>query len=490
MKTILSLKAICLCFIWFLSVDAVQAHKDKTWQPKALNVHDSTFVPDYTLRISASDIQINCETRHSVVLNGTSPGPTLRLKQNQIVWIRVYNDMPDTNSTIHWHGLSQRVAPFSDGTPQASQWPIPPGHFFDYEIYPDKAGTFMYHSHVGFQAVSCYGALIVEEATKPVYQYDEELVILIADYFNQTDKPIEQGLMADPFVWSGGTNAILFNGQSGTAIGSGAKDQSCQPMPLQVKPDTTYRVRLICATAISFVTIGLEGHDNLTIIEADGTDSKPYSTDHIQMGSGQRYSLLLRTKSAADCKSANKYSYWLRYENREEVDSSMAGYGLFEYNVPGIASAQLAALPASPPMNLPTQVTDWTEYALSPFNPSLQPFPTKADRTLHIKVEQKGIAVNGKVVSRLEWAQNGDVWKEEKIDVPYMVQFYKEGASAFPDWDLAIANNGWDPRNLAFPAKTGEVIDIIWESNNSPTGGFEVSIPCPQTNLPPCHAAF
>jgi L-ascorbate oxidase len=49
-------------------------------------------------------------------------------------WVRVYNDLPDKNTTIHFHGFSQFTTPFSDGTPLASQWPIPPGHFFDYEF--------------------------------------------------------------------------------------------------------------------------------------------------------------------------------------------------------------------------------------------------------------------------------------------------------------------------------------------------------------------
>lgn len=52
---------------------------------------------------------------------------------------------------MHWHGISMALqfpcsvdlmgcivgqygSPFSDGTPQASQWPIPPGKYFDYEF--------------------------------------------------------------------------------------------------------------------------------------------------------------------------------------------------------------------------------------------------------------------------------------------------------------------------------------------------------------------
>jgi FtsP/CotA-like multicopper oxidase with cupredoxin domain len=63
----------------------------------------------------------------------------------------------------------------------ASQWPIAPGHFFDYEVRPEVgyAGTYFYHSHVGFQAVTAGGALIVESAQPSPYQYDEERIIAL-----------------------------------------------------------------------------------------------------------------------------------------------------------------------------------------------------------------------------------------------------------------------------------------------------------------------
>jgi len=70
------------------------------------------------------------------------------------------------NITQHWHGLTMATAPFSDGTPQAAQWPIPPGHFFDYELHVPvgMAGTYFYHSHVGWQATSATGPLIVSNS--------------------------------------------------------------------------------------------------------------------------------------------------------------------------------------------------------------------------------------------------------------------------------------------------------------------------------------
>lgn len=63
-------------------------------------VHDQTFTPDYVLEATLEDIKVNCKSRQSVVFNGTFPGPTLHLKEEQTVWIRVYNRVPDQNLTV------------------------------------------------------------------------------------------------------------------------------------------------------------------------------------------------------------------------------------------------------------------------------------------------------------------------------------------------------------------------------------------------------
>jgi len=88
---------------------------------------------------------------------------------------RVYNEATSDNLTMHWHGISQYGSPFADGTPYASQWPIPAGKYFDYEFQfeDDLDGTLYisllltrsrfswYHSHIGTQTLTCHGALIV-----------------------------------------------------------------------------------------------------------------------------------------------------------------------------------------------------------------------------------------------------------------------------------------------------------------------------------------
>lgn len=79
-------------------------------------------------------------------------------------------------------------------------------HFFDYELRPQigEAGTYFYHSHVGFQAVSASGPLIVEEADGQIpYDYDEDRMLFLSELFNNTDAMVEQGITAPltQFLW-------------------------------------------------------------------------------------------------------------------------------------------------------------------------------------------------------------------------------------------------------------------------------------------------
>lgn len=306
--------------------------------------------------------------------------------------------------------MSQRTSPFSDGTPAVSQWPIAPGEFFDYAITPEAgdAGTYFYHSHVGFQASTAQGVIIVEDADPSAYHYDQDVSLLIQDYFEKDDSTIGQGLVANPFKWSGEPYSIQINGFSGNSSFSNATDASCTPYVLNVAPDTTYRLRLISNTALSLVTLGIEDHDNLTIIEADGQYTKPWKTDHVQLGSGQRFSVLLKTRSRAELEEANKTSYWIRYENRDRP-TNVSGYALLQYNVnsPNSGPTLPDKLPDHPPITLPRNVTNWAEYALEALRPT-EAFPALSEvtRTVYITMRQVmrvGSYTHGTINGTLQW---------------------------------------------------------------------------------------
>lgn len=409
--------------------------------------HDSSFVPDHVLRITYENVSIACQSRPSVLVNGLTPGPALRLQPGKVSWIRVYNDMDQYNLTMHWHGLSQRTAIFSDGTPQAAQWPIAPKHFFDYEVAPqeDDAGTYFYHSHVGFQAVSCNGPLIVEDAGPPPYAYDEEQVIQLTDYFTRTDDSIEMGLTADPFVWSGETNAVLINGV-GVADGETAGTGECKLPRINVQPGKTYRFRFIGSTALSMVQVGFVGHSNLTIVAADGRYTKPYAVDFLQLSTGQRFDIIFQAKASSELDGQSEYLVQLETKDRPSV---YLGYGVLGYSN---TTTNITTGPSKPPLTLSNATYDWLEYALEPLQPNN--FPTADEVTRHVVIHGRQFLTDTDI-----WRLNGLQWNEStpSAHTPYLVNIYEKGEAAMPDYDAALKNNGWDPKTYTWPAKIGEV---------------------------------
>src|SRR4051812_11652849 len=56
------------------------------------------------LRIAHSALRVDGRAGHAVTINGTVPGPLLRLKEGQHVRLSVTNDLAEDTS-IHWHGM-------------------------------------------------------------------------------------------------------------------------------------------------------------------------------------------------------------------------------------------------------------------------------------------------------------------------------------------------------------------------------------------------
>ena len=283
-------------------------------------------------------------------------------------------EMTASDTYQHWHGLTQRTAPFSDGSP-VSQWPIAPKRCFDYEIHPEfeDAGTYFYHSHIGFQAISAAGPLIIDDFGIPPFEYDEERIVFLQDYFNKTDETMEHGLVATPFVWTGETNAVLLNG-IGVAIGETAGQGNCQLPVIDVEPGKTYRMRFVGATAISMVSFGIEGHSKLDVIEADGHYTKPYTTDHMMLSSGQRFDALLKTKTIEEL--GNQTDYIIQFETKDRP-AIYTGFGILRYpsNGPKITSAPTVA-----PLTLTNATYDFLEYALEPLVPNNFPHASEVTR--------------------------------------------------------------------------------------------------------------
>jgi L-ascorbate oxidase len=403
------------------------------------------------------------------------------------------------------------MAPFSDGSPQAAQWPIPPGHFFDYEVETQlgDSGTYFFHSHSGMQAISACGALIVDDCDYPPYDYDEEIVLQFSDYSPRNDGNGNSGGRTR------NSDAILLNGRGirdgDTADGS----DSCSLAVIDVKPDTTYRLRFIGATGLSHLVIGIEDHTELTVISVDGGQyTQPHPVEYIQLGSGQRFDVLMTTKSAEDIEADGKDTYYIQFETLDR-STVLRGYAAIKYETsssakvrrqpqgPGQALGQVQGQgrgqgqglqggqgqqlsrpqerqgkgaasdddsdvlqwPSDPPIDLPDDNHDWLEYSLEPLWPEPIPCPTLDEVTRRVVIDAQ-LLISGNSDDTV-WRLAGLSWGEDDMAVPLLVDIYQRGQDAIPDYDTAMDNYGWDPTTKSFPVRLGEVLEVVIQNTGA-----------------------
>ncbi|MCP3733433.1 copper resistance system multicopper oxidase [Sphingomonas sp. RP10(2022)] len=271
---------------------------------------------DIALTVAHRMMTIDGKPSHAIGINGTVPGPLIRLKQGQNVRLAVTNTL-DEDTSIHWHGL---LLPFQmDGVPGISFPGIPARTTFTYDFPVIQAGTYWYHSHSGLQEqMGHYGPIVIDpEGADPV-QADREHVIVLSDhsplhphaifrrlklqggYFNyqkQTfagllagrDQPLKERLMwggmrMDPTDVSdvtGATYSYLVNGH-------GPADN----WTALFAPGERVRLRIVNASAMTNFNVRIPGL-TLTVVQADGQNVKPVAVDELQIAVAETYDVLV-----------------------------------------------------------------------------------------------------------------------------------------------------------------------------------------------------
>lgn len=258
---------------------------------------------------------------HAVTVNGTLPGPVIRLKEGQTVKLAVTNTL-DEDSSIHWHGI---LLPFQmDGVPGISFPGIKPGQTFTFEFPVRQAGTYWYHSHSNMQeAMGMYGAIVIDPAGPDPVTYDREHVIVLADwsfthphtmlrklkamggYYNMNrqtlggllsgkDQPLKDrvmwgGMIMDPTDISdvgGSTYHYLINGHGTRENWTGL-----------ITPGERVRLRIINASAMTNFNVRLPGLP-MTVVAADGLNVQPVETDEFQIGIAETYDVIVQPNDA------------------------------------------------------------------------------------------------------------------------------------------------------------------------------------------------
>lgn len=129
------------------------------------------------LTAARADLAVGGRTVPGYTLNGTSPGPTIRAVQGQLVEVHLHNADVAGGVALHWHGVD--VPNAMDGTTGVTQDAVGPDQDFVYRFVVDDAGTYWYHSHqLAAEQVAggLLGALVVAPKT-PVTQTVDALAL-------------------------------------------------------------------------------------------------------------------------------------------------------------------------------------------------------------------------------------------------------------------------------------------------------------------------
>ncbi|KAH2824792.1 hypothetical protein KXV85_000333, partial [Aspergillus fumigatus] len=138
---------------------------------------------EFDLEISGLAVNFTGKKRTATAVNGSVPAPTLRMREGDMVTLRVHNKL-DEMTSVHWHGLI--VPSEMDGVPGISFAGIPPGETFTYRFPIRQSGTFWYHAHTLAEQTGLFGAIVIEPREKPASPPDRDYVVILSDW---TDEP-------------------------------------------------------------------------------------------------------------------------------------------------------------------------------------------------------------------------------------------------------------------------------------------------------------
>lgn len=279
------------------------------------------------LTISEQLFGVDGRTGTAVTINGTIPGPVIRLKEGQHVTLRVTNRLTDSTS-IHWHGIL--LPPDMDGVPGVSFPGIEPGATFTYRFPVKQSGTYWFHSHSGLQELSgMYAPMIIDPIEQEPFQYEREYVVMLSDWTFDSPEAVFDNLKklggyynfqrraAREFVadvarmglwpaldnylmWdqmrmdptdfadvTGYTFTYLMNGLSPAGNWTGL-----------CRPGEKVRLRFINAASMTFFDVRIPGL-TMTVVQADGQNVQPVVADEFRIGPAETYDVIV--KPAEDC---------------------------------------------------------------------------------------------------------------------------------------------------------------------------------------------
>ncbi|WP_230292865.1 copper resistance system multicopper oxidase [Croceicoccus sp. Ery5] len=271
------------------------------------------------LTMTVRDAAFATGKRHgpAVTVNGTLPGPLLRLTEGQNLVVDLLNESSGETS-IHWHGL---LVPFlMDGVPGVSMTAVRPGESFRYEFPIRQAGTYWWHAHTMQEPMGHYGPIIIDPADGDAHKVDRDYVVMLSDWspmhphtlmkklkvgeapfnFQKTTASDDYKLSgADRRMWArmrmmptdiSDVSAPLY---SYLVNGHGPDDG----LEFAFNPGERVRLRFINGSAMTFFNVRIPGVA-MQVVAADGQDVRPVEVDEFQIGNAETYDVIVEPRGA------------------------------------------------------------------------------------------------------------------------------------------------------------------------------------------------
>ena len=271
---------------------------------------------DIALTIARQTLVMDGRATRAIGINGTVPGPLIRLREGQDVRLHVTNGL-DEDSSLHWHGLL--VPARYDGVPGISFPGIAPHTRFTYVFPVKQTGTYWYHSHSGLQEqLGVYGPIVIDPAAPDAAPYDREHVIVLSDHSAQSPEAILRRLKLQPGYYDYQQQTLhgLIAGRD-QPLAERLRWGRMRMDPTDIADVTgaayTYlvnghgprdnwtglfargervRLRIVNASSMTTFDVRIPGLP-MTIVQADGMDVKPVTVDEFQIGVAETYDAIV-----------------------------------------------------------------------------------------------------------------------------------------------------------------------------------------------------
>jgi FtsP/CotA-like multicopper oxidase with cupredoxin domain len=251
-----------------LTTAAVLARPQRLWAQAQARA-------DYTLQIAPIHLEIAPgKTIKTTAVNGTVPGPLIRLREGTPVILDVVNHTT-VPEIIHWHGLhipSLQDGAFEEGSPMS-----PPHGGVARSVFTARpAGTRWYHSHIyaGHHLERAtfsgeFGFFMIDPASDPA-RYDREIFLALHDWDGYI------GGAAD------GYQQVMYKYATINDRMLGFGD------PIRVREGERVLFRVLNASATLTHTLALPGHQFLATALDGNPVPSPALVDTIRLGPAER----------------------------------------------------------------------------------------------------------------------------------------------------------------------------------------------------------